>query len=183
MNVATAPRSKERKTDRYDSRLKIKTYDNDNLYPQNILSIVRASAIGSTCLDRFIDFIEGNGIRSSELSDYVVNSKHQTMDDIHHLCCVDIGSFGGFALHVNYDIFCRPCEIQSIPFEACRLEEPDDDGRSQPCHGASRLERPVDTQRQEALRQRRDRRHHRRMEPRTRSRESADGACWRHRTL
>lgn len=129
MNVATAPRSKERKTDRYDSRLKIKTYDNDNLYPQNILSIVRASAIGSTCLDRFIDFIEGNGIRSSELSDYVVNSKHQTMDDIHHLCCVDIGSFGGFALHVNYDIFCRPCEIQSIPFEACRLEEPDDDGR------------------------------------------------------
>lgn len=128
MNTAQAPKSAPRKTDGYDYRLKIKTYDKDNLYPQNVMSIVYASATASTCLERFQDYIEGNGITSQKISDMIVNHRRQTMDEIHHLCSLDLGLFNGFALHINYDIYCRPCEIQHIPFEDCRIEEPDDHG-------------------------------------------------------
>lgn len=126
MNISQAPKSSQRKTDVYDTRLKIKTYDKDNLYPQNVMSIVYASSTASTCLERFQDYIEGNGLSSQKISDMIVNHRQQTMDEIHHLCSLDFGLFNGFSIHVNYDIYCRPCEIQHVPFEDCRIEEPDD---------------------------------------------------------
>lgn len=128
MNVRNTPRSPERREDTYNLTYRLRNYDSDNLYPQNIMRIVSSSGTASTCLDRFIDFIEGNGIASVALSRHVINRKNETLDDIHHLCAADMGRFGGFAIHVNYDISLRPCELQHIPFEDCRIEEPDDDG-------------------------------------------------------
>jgi hypothetical protein len=40
----------------------------------------------------------------------------------------DVALYGGVALHVNYDLEGEVVEVQHVPFENCRLEEPDEDG-------------------------------------------------------
>ena len=62
------------------------------------------------------------------MAQFVINSKGQTLDDLHHLCSIDKARFDGFAIHVNYDVTGRAVEYQHVPFENCRIEEPDDNG-------------------------------------------------------
>lgn len=121
-------KSSPRIDNNYISTLGIQTYGDDNLYPQVLNNIITASSTGSECVERFADFIEGNGFRDVTLSEYVVNRKGETMDDIHQLICSDVARFNGFALHVNYNVFAQIVEIQYIPFENCRLTEEDDNG-------------------------------------------------------
>ena len=103
-------------------------YDSDNLYPNSLLLKVSDSPTANGCLQRYIDFIEGNGIKSTALSSCVVNRDGQTLDEIHALVARDKATFDGFALLVQYDVYCRPCAIYHYPFEQCRLEECDDKG-------------------------------------------------------
>lgn len=121
-------KSSPRIDNNYISTLGIQTYGDDNIYPQVLNNIIAASSTGSECVERFADFIEGNGFRDVTLSEYVVNRKGETMDDIHQLICGDVARFNGFALHVNYNVFAQIVEIQYIPFENCRLTEEDDNG-------------------------------------------------------
>lgn len=106
----------------------IQAYGEDNLYPQTLKNIISASPTGSECADRFADFIEGNGFREVLFSEYVVNRKGDTADDIHALVCRDMADYGGLALHVNYNVLGEIVELQHIPFENCRLVEEDDNG-------------------------------------------------------
>lgn len=106
----------------------IQAYGEDNLYPQTLKYIISASPTGSECADRFADFIEGNGFREVLFSEYVVNRKGDTADDIHALVCRDMADYGGLALHVNYNVLGEIVELQHIPFENCRLVEEDDNG-------------------------------------------------------
>ena len=128
MNMSNAPKATPRITPAYNVRWGIKAYDSDNLYPQWLLNVIGNSSTLSGCLGRYIDFIEGKGLSNANFAAWVVNRRGETMNDIHHLCAVDKGTFDGFAIHVNYDIQCRPCEIFHVPFEDCRLAEPDDSG-------------------------------------------------------
>lgn len=112
----------------YLSQLNIQSYGQDNLYPQVLSNIIAASSTGAECVERFADFIEGNGFNDITLSELVVNRKGETMDDIHSLICGDVARFNGFALHVNYNILGQIVEIQYIPFENCRLLEEDHNG-------------------------------------------------------
>lgn len=111
----------------YLSNLGIQSYDADNLYPQNVRKIVLNSKTGCGCMSRYISFLEGNGITDTQLSQMKVNGK-QTLDAIHSLCAADLGMFGGFALHVNYNILGMVVEVQHIPFENVRLAERDSQG-------------------------------------------------------
>lgn len=128
MNMSNAPKATPRIIPAYNVRWGIKAYDIDNLYPQWLLNVIGNSSTLSGCLSRYIDFIEGKGLANANFAAWVVNRRGETMNDIHHLCSVDKGTFDGFAIHINYDIYCRPCEIFHVPFEDCRLEEPDDSG-------------------------------------------------------
>lgn len=128
MNQSKTPKSNRRFEQTFDSNLNIKRYDIDNLYPNNILLKLNDSPTASGCLDRYVDFIEGNGLHSPQLASAVVNRDGQTLDEIHSLVARDKATFRGFAILVQYDIYCRPCAIYHYPFEQCRLEEPDDDG-------------------------------------------------------
>jgi hypothetical protein len=112
----------------YIQALGIQSYGDDNLYPQTVKNIISASSTGSECTDRFADFIEGNGFREVAFSEYVVNRKGDTADDIHALVCRDMADYNGIALHVNYNVFGEIVELQHIPFENCRLVEEDDNG-------------------------------------------------------
>lgn len=128
MRAKSLPLPQVRKTDGYNSTLNIKNYDGDNLYPNKIINFINNSPTATTCLNRYADFIEGNGLHSQALADYVVNRNNETLDDIHRMIAKDKAMFGGFALLVQYDIFARPCAIYHVPFEQARLEEPDSDG-------------------------------------------------------
>lgn len=113
---------------RYLQTLGIQTYGEDNLYPQTFRNILAASSTGAECLDRFADFIEGNGFRDVPFSESVVNRKGDTADDIHALVCRDVAYYNGLALHVNYNIYGDIVELHHVPFENCRLAESDDSG-------------------------------------------------------
>lgn len=121
-------KSSKRVDVRYLQTLGIQTYGEDNLYPQTFRNILAASSTGAECLDRFADFIEGNGFRDVPFSESVVNRKGDTADDIHALVCCDVAYYNGLALHVNYNIYGDIVELHHVPFENCRLAESDDNG-------------------------------------------------------
>lgn len=106
----------------------IQGFGDDNLYPQTLRNIIAASSTGSECAERYANFIEGNGFKDIRFSEYVVNRKGDTVDDIHALVCPDVGDFDGMSLHINYNIFGEICELNYVPFENCRLLEEDSNG-------------------------------------------------------
>lgn len=112
----------------YLQSFNIQAYGNDNLYPQTLRDIISASPTGSECSDRYASFIEGDGFNNLSFSEAVVNRRGDTADDIHTLVCKDIALYNGFALHVNYNVMGQIVELQHIPFENCRLLEPDSTG-------------------------------------------------------
>lgn len=128
MNVKTLKKPAARIDTKYLSTFGIKAYDIDNLYPQNMLDIVSASPAGRGCLNRYANFIEGNGLKDAAFAEFIINRGKDTIDDIHHLLSGDIATYKGFAIHVNYNIFGKIAGIYHIPFENCRLEEEDDSG-------------------------------------------------------
>lgn len=128
MNQKTTPKSQKRFEQPYSYSFNIKLYDSDNLYPNNILLKINDSPTASGCLERYVDFIEGNGLHSEKLASAVVNRDGQTLDEIHSLVARDKATFRGFAFLVQYDVYCRPCALYHYPFEQCRLEESDNKG-------------------------------------------------------
>jgi hypothetical protein len=128
MNVRTAKKPEPRFGNKFSSQFNMQTYGEDNLYPQNLMVITDASGTGSLCLGRYSKFIEGNGFKDVNFSEYVVNRDGETADTILHNTSEDIARFGGFAIHVNYNILCQVVEMWYVPFENCRLEEEDENG-------------------------------------------------------
>ena len=110
MRVTRLPKAEKPLDLRYLRTLGIKSYDADNLYPQNVRAIVAASKTGSGCLERYTDL---NG---------------ETLADIHALVSADLAGNEGFALHVNYNIDARIVDIHHVPFENVRVCEPDEEG-------------------------------------------------------
>lgn len=128
MNVRNAKKPRPRVEVGYLSRFKLQSYGNDNLYPQHLQAITRASGTAELCLNRYAKFIEGYGFANEAISDVVVNHVGTTADELLHDIAQDVARFGGFALHVNYNVLCQITEINFVPFENCRLEEEDDAG-------------------------------------------------------
>ena len=128
MNVKLVKKPERRVDTTYLRNLGIQSYGEDNLYPQKMLDIIAASSTGSECAERFATFIEGNGFREVALSEYVVNSRGDTLDDVCHILCPDVSDFNGLALHVNYNMLSEIVSITHVPFENCRLQEEDKNG-------------------------------------------------------
>lgn len=129
MNLNTVKRSTKRFTTNYLSTLNIQSYGIDNLYPQRMLDLILNSPTGGVCVERYQQFIEGNGYNNTDFSEYIVNRSGETVDDIHRLISKDLALYHGFALHVNYNMACQIVELQYIPFQNCRLEEENDEGQ------------------------------------------------------
>lgn len=126
MNVRTAKKPKARIDTRYIAALNLQAYGDDNLYPQHLAAITAASGTASGCLARYRKFVEGYGFH--EVGAMVVNRRGMTIDDILHDVSGDLSRYGGFALHLNFNVFGEVTEINPVPFETCRLEESDDTG-------------------------------------------------------
>ena len=128
MNVKTAKKPPKRVDVNYEQRFKMQRYGSDNLYPQNIMDIINASGTAKLCLARYEKFVEGYGFNNEALSGLKINRDDVTMDDLLKGVAGDLTRFGGFALHVNYNVLGQPTEVNYLPFEQCRLEEVDDAG-------------------------------------------------------
>lgn len=127
MNIRTVKKAQKRIDVSYVSRFNLQAYGNDNLYPQNLRMISKSSGTTELCLSRYAKFIEGYGFMAEALSDMAANSG-STFDDLLHYVSQDVARYGGFALHVNYNVLCQITEVNFVPFENCRLEEADDAG-------------------------------------------------------
>lgn len=128
MNINKIKKAPQRIDVGYLSTLGIKAYGRGNLYPQEAKAILDASSTGAQCADRYARFIEGEGIANAAIYGLEVNRYGETTDDIVTAVAQDLANYGGFALHVNYDLACRIVELQHVPFESCRLQEDDDSG-------------------------------------------------------
>lgn len=128
MKIANLPKAEPALDLRYIRNLGIKSYDADNLYPQNVRNIVLSSKTGSGCLERYADYIEGRGIASGALAGFAVNLDGQTLEDLHAQVSGDLAMYNGFAIHVNYDIEGRIVSLHHVPFENVRVMEPDAEG-------------------------------------------------------
>lgn len=128
MKLTKLPKAESALDLRYLKNLRIKSYDADNLYPQNVRNIVLNSKTGNGCLERYSDYLEGRGITSAPLADFVVNLDGETLANLHALIAGDLAMFDGFAVHVNYDIDGRIVSLHHIPFENVRICECDEEG-------------------------------------------------------
>lgn len=128
MNVKTAKKPQKRVDVKFQQRFRMQSYGEDNLYPQNLMAITSASGTAQLCLNRYAKFIEGYGFNNEYFSEMKVNREDAAMDDILHSVAGDVARFGGFALHVNYNVLGQITEVNFVPFEQCRLEETDDKG-------------------------------------------------------
>lgn len=128
MKLTNLPKPEPALDLRYLRNLGIKSYDQDNLYPQNVRNIVLSSKTGHGCLERYADYLEGRGLASAELAVMTVNLDGETLADLHGLVSADLAMYEGFAVHVNYDVDGGIVSLHHIPFENVRVVEPDEDG-------------------------------------------------------
>lgn len=127
MNVKTTKLPQERVEVVDIDRFHIMAYGADNLYPQHLKRIVQASGTATLCLNRYAKFVEGFGF-GAELATLPVNDDGVTADDLLHDVAGDLCEFGGFAVHVNYNVLGEISSLHHVPFEHCRLEIEDDAG-------------------------------------------------------
>lgn len=128
MKLTRLPKSEPAFDPRFLRNLGIKSYDADNLYPQNVRNIVLNSKTGNGCLERYKDYIEGRGISSPQLAGFIVNLDGETLADLHAQVAADLAMHDGFAIHVNYDIDGGITSLHHVPFENIRIVEPDEEG-------------------------------------------------------
>lgn len=99
------------------------------IYTRRIsMAITGASGTAQLCLNRYEKFVEGYGFDDDILAGWQINRDGTTTDDLLKSVAGDLCQFGGFALHVNYNVFGQITEVNYIPFEQLRLEEFDDAG-------------------------------------------------------
>lgn len=99
----------------------ILSYDSDNLYPQRILQIINSSGSAKRSTEVYSKFISGKGFKDELFYLSKVNNKGTTCDELLKLVSDDIATYGGKALHVNYNGLLQKTEVTHIPFEYCRL--------------------------------------------------------------
>lgn len=107
----------------------IQTYDEDNIYPQRVDEVREGSYTAKTAVNRFADFIDGEGWLDPVLAELVLNREGQTANDVLDIIAQDKAPYTGFALHFKYNPFTyKIMEITPVEFMFCRLGLPDSNG-------------------------------------------------------
>lgn len=104
----------------------IENYDIDNAYPQRVQDIIEGSGTGKLCTKFLCKFIFGGGFSDKSLYQVVVNRKGETADKLLRKAAKSMGTFGGVAVHVNYNALFEKTELNIIPFKHVRKTTEDD---------------------------------------------------------
>jgi hypothetical protein len=103
-------------------------YGKNDSFPLEWAKAVSDSPSATSCLSTIRDFIEGFGFSDTSLEKMVVNSKGETLWQIHQKTVDDGAEFGGFYWLLKYNALGTPTEWEVLPFQNCRLGKPDDSG-------------------------------------------------------
>lgn len=109
--------------------LGIQTYGLRNDYPQRIKTVTNASVTAKGCISTYQKFIQGGGFADTVFYKSVVNERGLTCDQLLNLIAKDFADYGGFSLHMNYNLLGQITDVTHIPFEHCRLTIDDDLGK------------------------------------------------------
>lgn len=116
------------KTDNTDYANSCIKYGIHNDLPLRIVSAVRRSRTGSTCISKLTDYTYANGFKSLES---IKANKSDTWNTVLYKSASNLTVFGGFALHFNYNVIDGEvviAEVKHLPFENIRLGLPNDKG-------------------------------------------------------
>lgn len=130
MTAKTTKHPDPRFISKFSAMLGIRTYGEDNLYPQLVQDITRGSSTTSSCLSRYASFLEGDGVENVDLSKAVVNGCGDTWDDVCRWVANDLARFGGFAVHARYNAVGEIIAITPMHFEDLRLAERNEAGKT-----------------------------------------------------
>lgn len=103
----------------------ILNYDEDNIYPQRVRELVRASGTASNCVKTYAKYIRGAGFADKTFYNSRINRKGGTPDKLIREMSKDIAMWQGFAWLIKYDLQFNVSEVYSMPWEFCRLGDPE----------------------------------------------------------
>jgi hypothetical protein len=103
-------------------------YFADDSFPIKWHKTISQSPSAWSCVSTIADFLEGFGFSDTDLENLVVNSRGETLFQIHKKTCASLAEFEGFYWHFMYNPLGRVVEWYVLPFEGCRLGKPDDKG-------------------------------------------------------
>ncbi|HEU5290806.1 MAG TPA: hypothetical protein VFU05_09205, partial [Cyclobacteriaceae bacterium] len=89
---------------------------------------IQESPSASSCLSTIQDFIEGFGLSDPNLEKLVVNGKGETFWQIHHQTVGSFSEYSGAYWLLRFNALTNTTEWEVLPFENCRLGEPDSNG-------------------------------------------------------
>lgn len=130
---ATAEKVERRISSLPDRKLGILNYDFDNLYPQRIIDIVNDSGTAKSCIKLFTKYVTGNGATDPVFYKAVINDEGLTVDKLIRNMAFSKGSTPGIAVHVNYNALGQAVEATPVPFEYCRLTDPESEHAGMIC--------------------------------------------------
>ena len=103
-------------------------FGRDNLFPQTLLDVIDDSDTASAAMSIRAEFIEGNGFKFIEVAEKIINSKGQTLDDLLAETAQNVALGEVVSLHVTYNGLGKIVEVQAVPWQTVRFQEPDDLG-------------------------------------------------------
>jgi hypothetical protein len=110
-------------------KLGIKTYGEDNGYPQRMLNLYNASGSAKMCANLCASYLIGKGFEDSDFYHAVINRDGLTPDKLLRRLANDKAKLRGFAVHLNYNALYQIDEVNYIPFEHCRKGIEDKTGK------------------------------------------------------
>jgi hypothetical protein len=90
--------------------------------------LIDNSPSGTSCLSTLKDFIEGYGFSDADLEKRIVNSRGQTLWQLHQEAVDSLGTFDGFYQLVRFNGAGQVTDWTNLFFENCRLGKPDSTG-------------------------------------------------------
>lgn len=103
-------------------------FDDFDNFPLKWHQIISKSPSGTSCVSTIRDFMEGSGFSDPELEKRVVNSKGETLFQVHQKTVNDFAEFEGFAWKFMFNGMGQIVDWEVLPFENCRLGRPDSNG-------------------------------------------------------
>ncbi|MFD2961620.1 MULTISPECIES: hypothetical protein [Olivibacter] len=119
--IASIPKNQVRKTYAKVKQYDIQAYDEDNLYPQRMDDILKASSTTFSCVRVYAKFIRGKGFKDTTFYKSVINDEGLTCDKLLRKLSEDFAEYQGFVILVNYNALYQISELYFGPFENYRL--------------------------------------------------------------
>ena len=122
---ATVTNISRRLTVRKNRTEGILNYDIDNAYPQRVVNIINGSGVATACIQMYVKFMMGGGFKDKVFYKAKLNRNGLTCDKLLRKICTQLAVHNGIAIHINYNALFEVCEVNYLPFQYCRLTDPE----------------------------------------------------------